>query len=139
MILRNDTDRAKCLHHISMLNLEKPQEVTIKPYSETRTDEQSAKMYAMLDDISRQVKWHGKYYNRYQWKDLFTAALKGQETAPGIEGGIVSFGTRTSKMTIPEMSEMIEYLFWFGAEHEVVWSDPKYKTYQAWSDYINRK
>ena len=54
-ILRNDTDRAKCLNHISMLNMEKPQEVTIKPYSGKRSLDQNAISHAWYNQISAEL------------------------------------------------------------------------------------
>ena len=43
--------------------------------------------------------------------------------AVGIQGGFVMLGKSTSKMTISEMSEVIEFLYSFGADRDVVWSD----------------
>jgi len=132
MKLRTETDRANILHLISNVNLDKPKIVEIK--DETRTLEQNALMWAMLRDISKQVKWFDNYYSPEDWKDLISSALRGQRTAPGIEGGIVAFGERTSKMSKERLSELIEYLYYFGAEKEVKWSDPKYQTYEEWSN-----
>jgi|SRR6185312_2827282 len=88
-----------------------------------RTLEQNDKLHALLTDISRQVRWHGRYLSVEAWKDVFTAALRSQrhklETVPGIDGGFVMLGMHTSKMSKRECAELIELVQAFGAEHEV--------------------
>jgi len=130
--LATEHDRANVLQIISLLNIEKPQQIEIK--AETRTLEQNARMWAMLTDVSKQVKWAGEYLTPVDWKTLITAAIKKQRIVPGLEGGLVALGESTSKMTIAAMTEVIEYLFYFGAENNVVWNDPRYKTYQEWAE-----
>lgn len=102
--------------------------ITIEECKPTRTIEQNNKMWAMLEDIARQVQWHvdGKLQliDKEDWKDILTAGLKKtQRVAAGIEGGFVMLGQRTRKMKIGEMIELIEFMYWFGAERKVVWSD----------------
>ncbi|MAK56537.1 MAG: hypothetical protein CML17_11960 [Pusillimonas sp.] len=101
----------------------------LPPKPPTRTLEQSAKLHAMLGDISRQVQWpiNGSMecLSIDDWKAVITASLMQEKRmAPGVRGGFVILGKRTSTMTVREMSEMIEFLYAFGAEHEVVWSEP---------------
>jgi hypothetical protein len=50
---------------------------------------------------------------------VLTAALKKQKIVPGIEGGFVVIGARTSKMTVAEMNEVIELSTMFGAQQGV--------------------
>ena len=95
--------------------------VEIKPL--TRTLEQNAKLWAMLDDISKQVIWYGHKLKGEEWKHVFTASLKKQKTVPGIDGGFVVLGTSTSTMGKKMFSDLIELIYAFGAEHEVEWSD----------------
>ena len=90
----------------------------------TRSLEQNAKMWAMLADVAAQVEWHGQQLTSENWKDIFTAALKRQAVVPGIDGGFVVLGTSTRRMTKGEMSELVELMYAFGAEHGVVWTDP---------------
>jgi hypothetical protein len=99
-------------------------EVQVKPWEPTRTREQNEKMWSMLRDIARQVEWYGQYYNEYDWKDCCTVGLKKEQRfMQGIGGGIVALGERTHKMKVREMEELIEYLYWFGAEKGVIWSE----------------
>lgn len=97
-----------------------------------RTLDQNSKMWPMLDDIAEQVQWHGEWLKNYEWKDLFTAALRGTRAVPGIEGGVVLLGLHTRRFTISEMRNLIEYMYWFGAEHEVVWSEPARKVIEKY-------
>lgn len=86
---------------------------------ETRTLEQNARLWAMLTDVSEQVEWYGRKLSTEEWKHVFTAAIKRQETVPGIDGGFVVLGQSTSKMTRAEMSELQELIEAFGAEKGV--------------------
>lgn len=85
-----------------------------------RTLDQNARLWAILGDISKQVDWHGQKLTPENWKDIFTAGLKRQAVVPGIDGGFVVLGTSTSRMTKSEMSDLIELMNAFGAEHGVV-------------------
>lgn len=90
-----------------------------------RTLDQNAKLWPMLGDVSRQVEWYGQKLRPEEWKDVFTAGLKKQRAVPGIDGGFVILGAHTSTMTVRELSELVEIIYAFGAEHDVKWSEPK--------------
>lgn len=96
--------------------------LTVSVKTETRSTAQNSMLWSILADISRQVEWHGQKLDDEAWKDMATAALKRQRVVPGIDGGFVVLGMRTSKMTIAEMSELIEFLHSFGAERGVTFS-----------------
>ena len=89
----------------------------------TRSLEQNAKMWAMLAEVSDQVNWYGNKLTSDEWKDVFSASLKSQKVVPGIDGGFVVCGQRTSKMTKSEMAELIELMMAFGAERGVKFLD----------------
>jgi hypothetical protein len=84
-----------------------------------RSLEQNRMMWANLEDIAKQVVWYGVKLTKDEWKDVLTAALKKQKVVPGIEGGFVVIGARTSKMTVPEMTELIELSTAFGTQQGV--------------------
>lgn len=46
-----------------------------------------------------------------------------QRMAPGLDGGVVMFGQRTSKMTVRQMVEVIEAIYWFGTQQNVKFSE----------------
>ena len=84
-----------------------------------RSLEQNRMMWANLEDIAQQVVGYGVKLTKDEWKDVLTAALKKQKVVPGIEGGFVVLGARTSKMTVPEMTELIELSTAFGTQQGV--------------------
>jgi len=86
----------------------------------TRTLAQNALMWRMLGELSEQVDWYGQKLTDAEWKDVLTASLKKQKAVPGIDGGFVVLGARTSKMSIAEMSELIELMYAFGAQRGVM-------------------
>ena len=92
----------------------------VKP--QTRSLEQNSRLWAMLDEISEQVDWHGRKLTAEEWKHVFTAALKKQDVVPGIDGGFVVLGASTSKMTKAEMSDLQTLMEAFGAEKGVRFS-----------------
>jgi hypothetical protein len=92
-----------------------------------RTLDQNSKLWPMLGDIAEQVEWYGTKLKDYEWKDVFTAALKRHRVVPGIDGGFVVLGMRTSRMSKKDLSELIELIYAFGSEHNVVWSEPAKK------------
>jgi len=102
--------------------------VKLEEITERRTIDQNKLMWALLTDVSRQVKWpvdgQMEYLSPEDWKHIFSSALKrSTRVAQGIEGGFVILGQYTSKFTKPEMSDMIELITSFGNEREVKWSD----------------
>lgn len=121
--LRTNQQKENAIQFIRTIptDLQRPLVITISEM--TRTVAQNDKMWAMLTDISRQVEWYANWLTPEEWKHVITAALKGQKTVPGINGGFVVLGLSTSKMTIPEMCDVIECAYAFGTEHNVQWSE----------------
>ena len=131
-LLRNEAIRNNAIDAILSLPIDdkSPHEVHVK--EPKRSKAQNDRMWPMLNDVSRQVLWHGQRLAPEDWKDLFTALwLKTkkleQRSAPGIGGGV-----RTSKMRKASMTELIEIMFWFGSERNVRWSDDSWREYE-WS------
>ncbi|WP_185999967.1 recombination protein NinB [Novosphingobium lindaniclasticum] len=82
-------------------------------------------LHAMLSDISR-AKPMGRNLKPEIWKCLFLDAMGHQANwVLSLDGdGVVNTGFRSSRLTVAEMSDMIESLYAFGAEHGVEWSEP---------------
>jgi len=113
------------------LEIGKSVKVSISECKPTRTILQNDKMWAMLHDVANQVQWFvdGKleWLDPEEWKDIFTAVLKKhQRVTAGIDGGFVILGTRTSRMSIGEMVDLIELMYAFGSDpkHPVAWTEP---------------
>ena len=92
----------------------------IKP--QTRSLEQNARLWAMLDEISKQVDWYGRKLTAEEWKHVFSASLKKHDVVPGLDGGFVVLGLSTSKMTKAEMCDLQTLMEAFGAERGVRFS-----------------
>lgn len=95
--------------------------VEIRP--RTRSLEQNSRMWSMLTDVSQQIDWYRRRLSPEDWKHIFTAELENLDTVPGISGGIVVLGQSTRKMSVKKMSDLIELIDSFGAEHGVKFKD----------------
>ena len=111
-----------------------------------RSLDQNSKLWPMLTDISRQVdwpvqdlingrmQWDHKKLTKEDWKNIFTASLKGFKTTQGIDGGVVALGQSTSRMNKREFSDLIELIYAFGNEKGVNWSERAIADYQAYRE-----
>lgn len=89
----------------------------------TRSLEQNARLWSMLSDVSRQVVWYGKKLTADDWKTVLTASLRQTRVVPTIDGdGFVPLGMSTSKMSVKEMTALIDLIEAFGAQHNVTWT-----------------
>jgi len=90
-----------------------------------RSIPQNDRMWAMLTDIARQVSWHGQKLTPDDWKLIFLDGLKREERlVPSIEGnGFVDLGRASSDLSKEEMSNLIDLMSAFGANHGVVFGD----------------
>lgn len=99
--------------------------ITVKVLG-TRTLEQNDKLQAVCGDIARQVVWHGQKLSRDDWRHVLVASYrKGQRAVPGIDGGFVVLGASSKDLSVAECGDVIELAHAFGAEHGVIWSDPR--------------
>lgn len=111
-------------HRAAHWCLNAPQGAVVNIREATRTSEQNAKMWAMLSDISR-AKPEGRELTTDKWKALFMDAIGiPADWEPGINGGVVNVGYRSSRLTKEQMSDLIEQMYAYGAEHGVEWSEP---------------
>ena len=126
MLLRTEKQRDELASKIPKLPIDEdhPIQITISEEKNKRTLPQNNIMWGMLGDISKQVEWYGMMLLDHEWKDIFTASLKKQKVAPGLDGGFVVLGARTSEMKVKEMIDMITLMQAFGVEKNV-----KFKAY----------
>lgn len=106
--------------------LESGRRVIVEVREETRSLDQNARLWAMLTEVSKQVVWHGAKLSPEDWKDVFTAALRRERVVPGINGGFVVLGQRTSRMTKAEMADLQMLIEAFGAERGIVFKDAQH-------------
>lgn len=98
----------------------------------TRSSEQNRRLWAVLNDIAKQVHWpvNGKQelITPDDWKAITSAAYHSeQRMALGINGGLVMLGISTRVMRKAEFAEYLTMLQAFGDERGVKWSDPALK------------
>lgn len=100
-----------------------PVDAVVKISPATRSDDQNAKMWAMLSDVSR-AKPEDRMHTPEVWKCLFMNAL-GHETAfeMGLDNRPFPVGFRSSRLTKAQMSDLIEMIYAYGAQHNVKWSE----------------
>ena len=100
-----------------------PVDAVVKIAAAKRTLDQNAKLWAMLSDISR-AKPLGRVATPETWKALVMHACGfAVQFEMGLNGQPFPTGFRSSAMTKDQMSMLIEWLYQFGAENGVAWSD----------------
>ena len=87
-----------------------------------RTLPQNERMWAMLTDVARQVKWHGQKLSPDDWKVVFLSALKAElRMVPNLDGnGFVQLGRSSSALSVDEMSDLMALIEAFGAREGVM-------------------
>src|ERR1700734_3120721 len=99
-------DRAPALEWVRR----SPGGTSIEFKTTTRTLPQNDRMWAMLTDIATQKKVNGKHHSTDQLKALFMHAC-GQEVEflQSLDGqGWIPWGRSSSKLTVEQMSDLIE-------------------------------
>lgn len=97
---------------------------------------QNDRFYAMLTDLAIQHRISGQRYTVDQWKLMVLHACakeRGEDPQylpPLNGGGMIQWGRSSSDLSVSEMTEVIEWMFSFGAENGIAWSDPKPKDHQ---------
>ncbi|HHA2804407.1 TPA: recombination protein NinB [Stenotrophomonas maltophilia] len=95
-----------------------------------RTLDQNAAMWPALTDIAKQVPLvitrrdgSTRQATAYDWKDVLTAAFEEEtEWAPGLRGGVVMLGARTSKYSRRKMGDFLTFIHAEFSDR-VRWSD----------------
>jgi hypothetical protein len=69
----------------------------------------------------------GRPYTTDEAKVVFMQACGKEFTVlPTLDGkGFVPYGQSSSDLSVGEMRDLIEFMFAWGAENGIVWSDPK--------------
>ena len=92
-----------------------------------RTLPQNDRLHAMLDELRRQVQWHGLWLSVDDWKLIFLDALQRElRIVPNLDGtGFVNLGRKTSKLSKQEFSDLFAVIEAFAARHGVVFGDER--------------
>lgn len=121
--LRNKADRERASKWIEKA----PFGTRVEFKASKRSLPQNDRMWAMLTDVAMQLKWHSIGLTTDDWKLVFLDALKREARfVPNIDGtGFVNLGRSSSDLSKEEMSELIELIFAFGAQHGVKFNEPE--------------
>ena len=95
-----------------------------------RSEAQNRKMWPMLTDISKQMKWPDENGVWLVPDDLKLMMLDGlgheMRLVPNIrKTGFINLGRSSSRLKKREFIELIELIYWFGAEYSVKFREPK--------------
>lgn len=92
-----------------------------------RSLDQNAKLWAMLSDVSH-ARPDGRRHTPDVWKALFMSACGySVQFETGLDGRPFPLGFASSKLTVAEMRDLIEFIYAYGAEHGVKWTEPMQK------------
>jgi hypothetical protein len=109
-----------------------------------KSRDQEEKYHAMIGDIARQCKFMGESWDADDWKrllvDAFSKVMRDAGTPLHHDGRVVpsldrervvQLGVQTREFYKAEASQFVEYLYSYGSESNVVWSE---RTKQ-WDDF----
>lgn len=119
--LRSTADRLRVLRIVEAA----PFGSRVEVKAAKRTLPQNDRFWAMLTDVAQQLPWHGQKLRPDDWKLIFLDALKREvRIVPNIDGnGFVNLGRSSSDLSKSEMSDLMELIAAFGAEHGVIFHD----------------
>lgn len=106
--------------------LKAPEGYAVRVGESTRTLDQNAAQWPILEAFARQIQWpvNGRleWLTREEWKDILTAAFD-EETqmrlSPGLNGGMVMLGKRTREFGKRKFSDWIDWLHSVAADRGV--------------------
>ena len=121
--LRTPEDRRRAINWI-----EKAQSGTrLEIKAPRRSVPQNDLLWQRLTDVARQKpEYYGHRMNPEDWKDIFVAALRKCRMLPGIDGGIVPVGLRSSDLTKEEFSDLLALISHFAVNNDIKLSDEAY-------------
>ncbi|MCO6551130.1 MAG: recombination protein NinB [Gilliamella sp.] len=120
--LTHELARTTVINVINQLPIDSEHPLRIVIDEDNRTLAQNRMMWAVLNDIAKQVEWNGEKLTAEEWKHLITANLHGQKCVKGIQGGLVFMGQSTRRMNKKEFADVVTCAEQFGAENGVMFS-----------------
>jgi hypothetical protein len=111
-----------------------------------RTLDQNAAMWPALTDFARQVPWPvtrpdntTRQAEPDDMKDILTAAFEGESRmAPGLRGGFVILGARTSKYGKRKMADFLTFVRAEGNDRGVKWSEKAKEKFDEFAPYLKK-
>lgn len=121
--LTHESAREFAINIISQLPVDSEHPLRIVIDEDKRSSAQNRMMWAVLNDIAKQVNWNGEQLTAEEWKHLITANLHEQKCVKGIQGGLVFMGLSTRRMNKKEFADVVTCAEQFGAENGVKFSN----------------
>lgn len=122
VILNTDADRQR----VAEWSRKAPVGTRVEFKASKRTLSQNDRMWAYLTDIATQAKHIERRFTADQWKVIFMHAC-GREVQflPSLDGTtFLPWGQSSSDLSKQEMSDLMEFITAWGAEHGVIFHDP---------------
>lgn len=92
---------------------------TLKIEKPRRSNAQNAKMWALLTELSA-AKPEGRNHPPHVWKALVMDLADCKPIwEPGLDGGVVCVGYKSSRLSKAEMSDVIEATYEYAARHGI--------------------
>lgn len=145
IMLRDEGNRTRLLELVRSLPLDEvePLRAVIDDVLPSKTRLQEEKYHAMIGDIARQFEHCGKKWDAEDMKRLLIDQFKRDtikdvdiaplwakmgfvEMAPALDGsGVVVLGVQSRKFPLKLAIVFIEWLYGFGHELNIKWTEPK--------------
>lgn len=126
IIMRSAQDTSRLIGILHGTDFTKPKKIVIKDLD--RSAEQNKLLHARLTDIANQVEHAGRKWDVLVWKRLLTAAWLREageqpQMIPALDGhGFDVVYERTSKLSVKQCGELLDWIEAFGGEHQVRWT-----------------
>lgn len=115
--LSTDSNRARAIALVQRA----PANWMVEIREATRSDAQNARMWAMLNDVAMS-KPGGRSHTPDTWKALMLQALGYEQLFEiGLDGRPFPMGFRSSKLTVPQMADLITFIQQWGDANGVRW------------------
>lgn len=117
--LTGDAQRARAIDLISKA----PANAIVQIKPEKRSNDQNALMWVLISQVSM-AKPRGLHKTTDVWKCLFMEACNHAVTfETGLDGRPFPIGHQSSKLSVPEMRDLIEFIYSWGTENGVTFDD----------------
>ena len=119
--IRHPDDIAKLRKAISWLQKQLGQgEKWTVVITRKRSDEQNARMWAILQKISDQLMWNGHHHSKEEWKDFLMHMYRSKSTWMMDENNQpVPVGMSTRKLSVGQFNDFFEVIEGFAQRHDV--------------------
>lgn len=123
----NRRDVMRLAYEMAGTLLQAHDKAIVEVREKNRTDDQNAKLHAMLGDIAKQKTFNGQKRSIEQWKMIFVSGHRiatggTAEMAIGLEGEVINLRESTARMGVRRMASLIEYVQAWAAGNGVEFS-----------------